>query len=797
MRVGAVLLFLFICVSTFGQEITQTIRGQVVDQESRFPLIGVNVVLISDTTKLVGGISDENGNYRLDNIPVGRHAIRFTYLGYEEKVLSNIVVGSAKEVILNVKLEESLVSLEAVTITGRKKGQVLNEMASVSAQAFSVDETDRYAGSRSDPARMASNFAGIQGQDDSRNDIVVRGNSPLGILWRVEGIDIPNPNHFAIAGSAGGPVSILNNKTLTSSDFFTGAFPAEFGNSVSGVFDLRLRNGNNQKHESSFQFGFLGTELMLEGPLSKETGSSYLVTYRYSTLSLFSALGIDIGTDAVPKYQDASFKLNFPTKKGGNISVFGLGGASDIDILISEQEKPEVDLYGENDRDQFFGTSMGVIGATYTKSMNENTYVKTSVALSGEEQHSEHIYLHRHIDADGFWVVDSTNPLMGYQFAQGKFSLSSHLNKKLDRANSLKMGVNADYYRWKHHDTAFLGAWTTRWDYRGGGFLLQPYVQWKWKITEDFTLNSGIHAQIFTLNNSVSGPEPRLGMRYKLNEKQVLSAGIGMHSQLQPTYTYFYQQYDGNGNPVLHNIDMGFTKSDHYIMGYENSLTKNLRMKSEVYYQRLYNIPVEVNPSSFSLVNQGSGFQRFFPDSLMNAGTGRNVGIELTFEKFFHRNYYFLFSGSIFDSKYRGSDGVERDTDYNGRYAFNLLAGKEFSVGKKGILGVGTKFTTAGGRRYGPVDIPASKAINELVWVDSTYNTLRLSDYLRWDLKINYKINAKKVSHEIALDLVNVLGIENVLGLTYAPDPTDPNDNPIRENYQLGFLPIFYYRIDF
>jgi hypothetical protein len=309
-----------------------------------------------------------------------------------------VEVNSGKEAIVNVPLTERIIEQKEVTITARKKGQVINEMALISAQQFSVEETNRYPGSRMDPARMASNFAGVQGADDSRNDIIIRGNSPLGVVWKVEGIDIPNPSHFAISGSTGGPVSVLNNKLLGNSDFFMSAFPAEYGNSTSGVFDLKLRNGNDRKHEFTGQLGLFGTELLAEGPMNKKGTASYLVMGRYSTLSMFQGLGIKIGTDAVPVYGDAAFKLNWRLKKGGNLSFFGIGGKSQIAIKISEQKEYSKELYGEGDRDQYFGTSMGVTGLNYKKSLNEKTYIAWTFAYSYEEQHANHDYLVRQLN---------------------------------------------------------------------------------------------------------------------------------------------------------------------------------------------------------------------------------------------------------------------------------------------------------------------------------------------------------------------------------------------------------------
>jgi hypothetical protein len=327
MKKGIWTLLLLLPLYLSAQDITQTIRGTVVDQESKFPLIGVNVIVTTEDSTIIGTTTDLDGTYRLENVPLGRQTVSYSYISYETVVLNNIVVSSGREVIQNVEMAESAMEIDEVVVTATRSGDVRNEMATVSARSFSVEETDRYAGSRGDPPRMASNYAGVQGADDSRNDIVIRGNTPQGLLWRFEGVTIPNPNHFAIPGTGGGPVTILNNKYMANSDFFTGAFPAEYGNGIAGVFDIRMRNGNNEQHEISGQLGFLGTELLAEGPLNKEKGSSYLVSYRYSTLQLFSFLGINIGTDAVPQYQDAAFRFNFPQKNGGNLAFWGIGGS--------------------------------------------------------------------------------------------------------------------------------------------------------------------------------------------------------------------------------------------------------------------------------------------------------------------------------------------------------------------------------------------------------------------------------------------------------------------------------------
>jgi hypothetical protein len=800
---GALLVLCSLAASA-QSDIKQVIRGTIVDKESKGGMAGVTIRVYRDSLLVAGAAADASGNYRIADIPLGKYTLKGNYTGYQAITIPNVVVNSAKEVVLNFEMEESAVKVKEVVITATSHpGEGMNEMAVVSARTFSVEEANRYAGSRGDPARMASNYAGVQGANDSRNDIVVRGNSPLGVLWRLEGVDIPNPNHFAIAGSTGGPVSMLNTKMLENSDFFTGAFPAEYGNSIAGVFDLRMRNGNNEKHEFTAQLGFLGTELTAEGPLSKSSGASYLATYRYSTLKMFEALHVKIGTSAVPNYQDASFKLNFPLSRGGNLSFFGMGGLSNINIVVSSYTSAKQDLYGDNNRDQYFGSGTGVAGVAYSKSLNASSFFKVSLAGSVSDSYAKHELVYRSPN----FALDSIVPKMGYRYTETKYSLNFFLNKKFSHQLSMKAGMTNDLYKFSMLDSNYnenTYHFVNRYNYTGTCFLLQPYAQFKYKASDQVVFTAGLHAQYLTLNGSKS-LDPRAGVKYSFTPKQSIALGLGLHSQMLPTYVYFYHQQDasgkyvvdGQGNYVMHNLQVDFMHSAQVVLSYDNYISKGLHVKIETYYQHLYGVPIEKKSSSFSLLNQGVGFSRFFPDTLVNKGTGDNYGVELTVEKFFSKSFFFMVTGSLFNSTYTGSDGVVRNTDFNGRYAANFLAGKEFKIKEKQVLSLGIKMTVAGGHRYTPIDTAASRKSSDVVYIDPLRNTLQLKDYFRLDAKINYKLNTKKFTHEIGLDLVNILNTKNVLSQTYSRDMVNKTANPVVNTYQLGFLPLFYYKIDF
>lgn len=805
-KLAALFAVIIFCQFSFSQELTQNVRGTITDIESNYPLIGARVKITVSTENTIGAICDDKGNFVVNNVPVGKHTIVASSVGYESKSVT-IIVNSGKETIVNIQLVETGISTDEVVVEIQKEGETNNDMSTVSSQSFSVEETNRYAGSRGDPARMMSNYAGAQGTDDSRNDIVIRGNSPLGVIYRIEGVSIPNPNHFAISGSTGGPVSILNNKILDNSDFFMSAFPAEYGNSTSGVFDLRLRKGNTAIHEFSGQFGFLGTEVLFEGPFSQNYKGSYLIMGRYSTLTLIDKIGIKYGTDAVPVYGDGAFKFDFPLKNSANISFWGLGGSSSIDILISDQTEPAQDAYGEQDRDQYFRTKMFTTGLTYKKSINENCFLKTTVAYAYQNQNSQHEYILRHLDSNNTWVYDADPfTMMGYSYDIRTASAYFSINQKLGLKHVIKYGLNTDMHFFSMNDSIrnnisdSLSPFLYRWEYESSApeVLAQLFIQWKWKISDKTTLNAGLHGQYFSMSNSISPIEPRIGLKHTINDKNEIALGAGLHSQTSPLYLYTFHQYDSNGNKVLHNKNMDFLRSIHSVLSYTLRLKKSFLVKTEIYYQYLYNIPVSVEPSAFSMLNQGSGFARFFPDSLENTGTGYNYGFELTTQKFFNRNFFFLATMSLYQSKYIGSDNIERSTDFNGNYIFNVLAGQEIKLDEKGkhTLSLGLKVTYAGGKRYGYVDTAATNQLKELVFMDSLYNERRFDNYFRLDVKVNYTLNAKKTTHEFGLDLVNLLNTQNILGLTYTPSTENPAE-PYTERLQLGFLPLFYYKIDF
>jgi hypothetical protein len=787
MRLYLIIIYVLITNFFIAQNLTQTIRGTVIDKQTQSLLPGVVVsVLGSEPFKVT--TTDENGKFRFEGIVLGRVSLKFSLISYKEK-FSTVILNSGKETVLNIEMEESAVQGNEIVVTADvDKTKTNNKMATVSSRVFSTEEASRYAGSRGDPARMAANFAGVSGANDSRNDIIVRGNSPLGILWRLNGLDIPNSSHFGSMGSSGGPISILNNNTLDNSDFMTGAFPADYGNATAGVFDLKMRSGNNEKHEFLAMMGFNGFELGAEGPFSKKKKtSSYLVNYRYSTLSIFKAIGLDFGTgSAVPQYQDLTFKVDLPTNKFGKFSVWGIGGLSYAELLQSQKSKDN-DLYGYSGRDSYFRSNVGATGVSHTYLVNSTSFLKTNVGISGQ---------YNLIKVDR--IDTSTSPVTirpEYRNTSytSKYSFNTTYNKKVNSRNFFNAGIYADYYNAifiDSVDTYGTGFVTLR-NYNGQTGLLRGFIQWKHHFSERLYLNTGFTYQYLLLNNT-SSPEPRLGLKYEISKKQSVSFGAGLHSQVQPLYVYFSTANFGGGKVIETNRKLDFTKAAHAVLAYDLNLFNSVRIKTELYYQYLYRVPVKVRKDYFSTVNLGADFNSPNVDSLVNNGTGNNYGLELTFEKFYSKGYYFLVTASLFESKYKGSDGVTRNTAFNGNYVFNALAGKEFKIGTKHVIAFDMKVTYAGGKRYIPINLASSIKLNEEVRDVSVAYNAQYDPYFRIDVKPSYKLNTKKVTHELSIDIQNVTKHNNIFQQQF-----DLNNQTIKTDYQLKFFVIPQYRLTF
>lgn len=771
-------IFCFAINPLHAQNLTQTVRGKVVDQVTKVPMPGATVMLLN-TDPLMGTTTDLDGEFKLLQVPVGTHTLRVSFVGYKDIILLNVLVNSGKEVVLTIAVEEDFGQMEEVVVIGTEKDRTVNDMVTVSGRTFSVEETRKFAAAVNDPGRMAQSFSGVVSTDDGNNNISIRGNSPNGLLWRMEGIDVPNPNHFVNPGTSGGGISILSSQLLANSDFLTSAFPAEYGNALGGVFDLSLRKGNNEKREFTVQAGFLGTDIAAEGPIAKNYKGSYLVNYRYSTLSILSKMGVPLG-DFVTNFQDLSFNFYLPAGKKSSFSVFGFGGLSDQnsaaerDSLIWESEG---DRYSSN----YFSNTRAA-GIKYSYILNKSNFLQATVLASGHEIGDEYSRLDN----------EYNDQERGYEnFANSKVTFNAVLNSKLSARANLRSGIyfNQLYYNLLENGyEEDLDQMETYINSKGSTQSIQAFSQLNFKAAERLTFNVGLHYLQLLLNNSNS-IEPRVSASYELDEKQRISLGYGLHSQVQPLGTYFAEQEE-NGQIIKPNENLGLSKSHHLVMGYDRQLNPFLRMKIEGYFQHLYNIPVKPGETeTYSILNQQ---WTYMTDLLVNDGFGKNFGAEFTLEQFTHKNLYFLVSASLYNSLYKTQENKWRNTLYNGNANLTLTAGKEYNLKKNRMLGINLRSIYGGGLRTTPINLEESIEKNETVFDESRAFEDQNPAYFRTDLRVSLKWNRPKSTSTLALDVQNVTNRKNIYGSYF-----EPMKGEIETAYQSPMIPLLSYRIEF
>ncbi len=780
----------------------QTIRGQVIDEDSKLPLIGVTV-MIEDSSPPIGATTNNDGDFRIEKVPVGRVNLQLSYIGYEQKVIPNIVVNSAKEVVLKLTLHENATKMSEVTVVAQMdKGTPINDMALVSARSISPEESNRYAGPFNDPTRIMSNYAGIATTQDGSNDIIVRGNSPKYIQWRLEGVQITNPNHFANQSGIGtGGISALNNNLLATSDFYTSAFPAEYGDVLSGVYDIKLRSGNNERFEGVFGVGIMGTDITLEGPLKKGYTGSYLLNYRYSTITLMSNLGL-VDRSGVTTFQDGAFKIMLPSDKIGTFSIFGLGGYSGFDLenmsgLEAMGSPGHIAQLSTLSKDHSTRSYLFNTGINHSINLSKKSYLNTSVVYATDG-------INDNVQARPISPAPAQSS--SYQYFDGDLSKSTYrgavtFHYKINNKHKLQAGFkyahfSYDYFQQLRKDT--VSAQVVLADFAEQMSTLRNFISWKFQAFGKLTFISGIH-QMNEFYNQNRTLEPRFAMSWELNPTIDLTLGYGKHSTMESAHNYFAKVPNDQGIFMEPNRNLGLLKADHYTLAIEKRFQPDLKAKLGLYYQWLYDLPVANEDTSyFATINERIDYEYVH---LINEGNGKNYGVELTIEKFFNDSYYFLINISLFQSKYKTLENRWRNTQYNSEYIANILAGKEFlNLGRKDnqALTINLKVFMGGGRKIIPLRRDDQGHLNvdptnDRYWDYNKAYESSLNDLYQIDLSMNYKWNKLKTTHEFYLNIYDITDAKGRISEYY--DETEPDN--IGYITQVGLFPNLMYKVYF
>lgn len=775
----AIVSIIGVCEVSIAQTLTQVVKGIVTDQITGEGLIGANVVLLN-TNPIIGTVTNLDGEFILDDVPVGRQSIEVSMLGYERYMVQEILITSGKEVILNLNLIENIKNLNEVVITSSTdNNHALNSMATLSSRQFSVEETQKYAGGLNDPARLVSSFAGVATPSISNNGISIRGNSPAGLLWRIEDVEVSSPNHFADLTIAGaGLLTALSSQMMGNSDFYTGAFPSEYGNATSGVFDINLRLGNTSQREYTLQAGLIGIDFATEGPFRKGKDASYLFNYRYSTLGLIGAfLPSDAG---ILKYQDLSFKLNFPTKSFGTFSIWSIAAYDAIDTEALNMEEWESESDREHSETSLY---MFASGINHRAALGSKTFLKTALSYSGDgltfKEHRLDDELASHIRS----AANRNNDKITLQSSLTSYFNHKHSNRTGFYLNNLGYDLNLD-----HAEIPATLPVNLIKD-KGRAFSFQFFSQSKFKLSSKATLTAGFHSQYYQLTDKISF-EPRVAFKYQFNKKSNMAIACGSHRRAEQLPVYLLKDEFGN-QP---NLELDLMKSDHLILSFNTMLAEHLKLSIEPYYQYLEHVPV--SPGSYiSTLNTNDNL--FFNHTLVSNGTGTNLGIDFTLERYLHKGFYFLISASIFDSKYIANDGLERNTRYNKNYVMNSLIGKEWAIGKRknNLFSTNIRLNYLGGNRIESINELKSVQYQDVVYgeVDGTLSFAeKHPDTPILSFTLSYRKNKPKHSSVWSLQVLNATQTADFETAIF-----NTKTQLIEKKYSKIMVPNLSYKIEF
>ncbi len=753
---------------------SQPVKGNIINSTNQSP-VSFATIRIMGTNK--GAISSKNGDYKIKDVPIGRYNLQATFVGFESQTIS-IVVSSGKEVVVNFELKEKVIKTQDVNVSATKESSLaINESAITSSTQFTLDDVSRFAGSLNDPARMAQNFAGVIGANDQRNDIIIRGGSPTELLWRLDNLDIPNPNHFATEGSSGGPICALNTTLLANSDFLTGAFPAEYGDKLSGVFDLKTRKGNRDKFEYLGQIGFNGFELGAEGPIKFADGS-FIINYRYSFLSLLELMGISFGFSGIPKYQDVSIKGDFDLNENNKLSITGLWGKSAIDNNESEDDEVITGDFDTKVRTDLLAIAVNLQSIFSNKLYGNLTLGICSSAFQSDEDSLTTDDIHTVISKDKWFSGNSIE-----SFLDAKYTL--FYTPKVSHTFLFGFTSRYKFYNLKQERFTVEDDETDLYKLSADGDAMQylGFINWNWRINEDITAVLGIHGQYLTLSDK-SSIEPRASLSWRFMPNQRLNLGFGVHSQSLPLGTY----YQDNQNK---NLD--FMQAIHYVTGYTLNFDSDAYLKVEAYYKDISKAPIESSASAYSYLNAGANFGNAFgEDSLVSLGLGRTYGAEFSFVKNFTDGYYITTTFSLVRQKYKASDAVWRWGAFDNIFILNLLAGYEWKVKNNFTIEYAGKYTLAGGTPYTPIDEIKSALNNDTYRDNNNAFGVRKPLYSRLDIKVDFRWNNEGWALIGFVSIQNILNQKNVLKYSW-----DKSTKSVEQKNQLGFFPMAGFKIEF
>lgn len=739
---------------SFAQK-TGVIFGKVKDKNTQEALIGVTIQL--EGTQL-GAVSDIDGRFKISEIPTASYNIKANFLGYEAQTFYNIVVTSGNSSELNINLEPVSSKLKEVQITANTFGKRLESPLSI--QSLTIEEIRNNPGGNYDISKVIQVLPGVGGTggNAARNDLIVRGGAPSENVYYLDGVEVPQINHFSTQGSGGGPQGILNVSFIEDVSLSTSSFAAKYDNALSSILQIRQRDGNPEKMEGNIRLSSTEFALSLEGPINKKT--TYMVSARRSYLDFFFKL---IDLPIRPNYWDFQYKVTHKFNDKTSLTAIGLGAIDEFTFAVPKESDPtkEYIIRAYPTINQWNYT----VGFTL-KHLVRNGYY--NVTLSRNMFNNQ---LDQFEDAD---FGNESKRTFGSVSNEIENKFRFDVNKFVDEWK-FSYGVSAQYVKYNNDVFAKVANEVTD----STGAIVQPAVYSSFVTAIDFmkygafvsvnrkvlneklSLTLGLRADINSFSSTANGIKevfsPRFSASYALTPKVNINATIGRYNKI-PAYTILGYK---NGNGELVNSDVKNIVSDHIAGGLEFLPTPSLRITAEGFYKMYSNYPVSI-ATGISLANLGNDFGAIGNEAVESSGKGKSYGFELFAQQKLIKDFYVTASYTFFYSKFSGLDGKYVSSTWDTRNLLSFIVGKKFKKGWE----LGAKYRLSGGEPYSPYDMVESQKMYTITGqgVDdySKLNTERLPTFHQLDMRIDKKFNYRRTTLNVYLDFQNVLMSKSV-----------------------------------
>lgn len=746
----------------FSQTRKGSIEGTVCDADTRASLAGAHV-LIKGTSQ--GAATDLDGRFVIADVPVGSYSLNVSYVGYEPAVITDVIVKPKRATHIDASLKISAFEAREVEITPEYFNKSQDKQ--VSAVTFSYEEIRRAPGAAGDVSRIMMSLPSVAEVNDQSNGLIVRGGSPVENDFLVDNIEIPNINHFPTQGATSGPIGLLNVDFIRDVTFYSGGFPASYGDRLSSVMDIKFREGNREKYEGQLDLNFAGFGGVAEGPLFGQKGS-ILVSVRRSYLDLLIKT-IDMGTSVAPRYGDYQWKAVYDIDSGNRLELLGIWG--DDHNNPDEKTAVENDMLYYGRQDHYESTN----GINWRKLWGNSGYSNTSLSFTSAS-------FDENLNETGTGLMIARNRSVEQSV---NFRNVNHI--RIDNADIAEFGLEGKYMI-ADYDNAY-GNYTDALGNDVPGSVVNEkiragkiaaFVSLTSDITRFLSVTAGLRSDYSSLNGSVD-LSPGLSLTGRIDDRTSVTASAGIYYQSLPLILISQNNADRN----LPNLE-----ARHYIVGLERLITASTKLTVDIYEKDYRDFPVDPAQSSLFLIDELYYRYGFFFDhgALRGGGDARSRGVELIVQKKMARDLYGMVSASYSKSRYMGGNGSWIDRVYDNRFIFCVEGGYkpddewEFSM----------RWVFAGGVPYTPFDIAASSRLDRGVLDASRINALRYPDYHSLNVRFDKRFNFSGSDLVAYLSVWNVYNRKNVAQYFW-----NQVKNEQGTLYQWGILPVFGLEYEF